>query len=454
VSLDLERFAAKEPAMRPLTFAVLLLAGAAAPLPAAAKEKDQPRPNTLTKQEMAGGWLLLFDGTTTFGWQVDGELAVKDGALVLGGKKKTAVLLDLGYFEASWEYRWEGGTSPRREARATLGGKGVGSSGGALSVAGPKSWVLERWELQPGPPGAAGSTSEFKVDSAKGASGHTNFQLQADSHVLVELTIPEGTTLSLRNFKIKPLGLKAVFNGKDLKGWQEIPGKKSKFSVNDQGALNIKDGPGDIQTQGQWDDFVLQLDVFSNGPHLNSGVFFRCLPGQFWNGYEAQIRNEWVTEVVLKDGTRLKGSYTPQGDEIVLRICQVEGKQVKMTKEVRKLAKTDIAHVIDHRDLPIDYGTGAIYNRQPARKVVSSDHEWFTMTVLAREKRLRVWVNGYQTADFTDPRPANESARKGSKTDAGPVSLQGHDPTTDLSFRNIRVVPLVRAGASRLRLTP
>ena len=55
--------------MRPLTFALLLLAGAAAPLPAAGKEKDQPRPNSLTKQEMADGWLLLFDGATTFGWQ-------------------------------------------------------------------------------------------------------------------------------------------------------------------------------------------------------------------------------------------------------------------------------------------------------------------------------------------------------------------------------------------------
>ncbi|HEV3118417.1 MAG TPA: family 16 glycoside hydrolase, partial [Gemmataceae bacterium] len=55
---------------------------------------------------------------------------------------------------------------------------------------------------------------------------------------------------------------------------------------------------------------------------------------------------------------------------------------------------------------------------------------------------LAVWVNGYQTADFTDTRAPNKSARKGSKVEKGPISLQGHDPTTDLSFRNIRIAEL------------
>jgi hypothetical protein len=202
--------------------------------------------------------------------------------------------------------------------------------------------------------------------------------------------------LFLRNVKLKPLGLAPIFNGKDLSGWKEIKGEKnkSKFTVTDKGELNIKDGPGDIQTEGQWADFVLQLECFSNGKHLNSGVFFRTLPGQFWSGYEAQIRNQW------------------QGDD---------------------------------RTKPVDYGTGGIYNRQPARKVVSSDKEWFTMTIVANGKHLAVWVNGYQTADFTDMRKPDKSARNGSKVDKGPVSLQGHDKTTDLNFRNIRIAGLAQA---------
>ena len=82
-----------------------------------------------------------------------------------------------------------------------------------------------------------------------------------------------------------------LFNGKDLTGWKEFPGKKSKFAVIDN-AINVKDGPGDLQTVGKYKDFILQLECKSNGKHLNSGVFFRCLPGQFWSGYEAQVRNQ------------------------------------------------------------------------------------------------------------------------------------------------------------------
>jgi hypothetical protein len=230
-----------------------------------------------------------------------------------------------------------------------------------------------------------------------------------------------------------------------MAGWKVIPDHKSVFTVTDKGELNVKNGNGDIQSDGQWDDFVLQLDVFSNGPHLNSGVFFRCQPGQFWSGYEAQVRNEWVTDVVLKDGTKLSGSYTPKGDEVSFQVFQVNGKQARATREVKKFAKSDVVQRTDHRDIPIDYGTGGLYNRQPARKVVSSDYEWFTMTVVANGAHTGIWVNGYQTSDYTDTRPQNATARQGTKVDKGSVSLQGHDPTTDLSFRNIRIAALPKA---------
>ena len=51
---------------------------------------------------------------------------------------------------------------------------------------------------------------------------------------------------------------------------------------------------------------------------------------------------------------------------------------------------------------------------------------------------MATWVNGIQVADFTDTRPANTNARQGYRAEPGVISLQGHDPTTDLSFRNLR----------------
>jgi hypothetical protein len=98
----------------------------------------------------------------------------------------------------------------------------------------------------------------------------------------------------------------------------------------------------------------------------------------------------------------------------------------------------------------MDYGTGAIYRRQPARFQVAKDREWFTMTVAAHGNHMAVWVNGIQVTDWTDNRPPSDNARNGCKLNLGkgPISLQGHDPTTDLNFRNIRIAELPKAGKS------
>jgi len=65
--------------------------------------------------------------------------------------------------------------------------------------------------------------------------------------------------------------------------------------------------------------------------------------------------------------------------------------------------------------------------------------------VVAQGNHLATWVNGYQVTDFTDRRRARQSARSGQRLAAGVISLQGHDPTTDLCFRNIRVASLPKA---------
>lgn len=351
---------------RPLHVLALLLTTAAL---ASAADKEKARPNTLMPKEIADGWILLFDGETTFGWKIDGEAKVEDGALVLGGTKATKAETTTAFdWEGNLEYAlqmemsWEGGSPPK--------------------------FLLIRNEWVSLTDAAKGKFVPHKAT-------HKGTTRRPPPPRPLAFEGPPGSKLMLRNVKYRPLSLKPIFNGKDLNGWNVIPGHRSKFTVTDAGELNIKEGNGDIQTEGQWDDFILQLDVFSNGKHLNSGVFFRCLPGQFWSGYESQIRNQW------------------QGDD---------------------------------RTRPVDYGTGGIYNRQPARKVISSDHEWFTKTIIARGNHIAVWVNGYQVSDFTDTRRPSNNARRGTKLDKGPISLQGHDPTTDLSFRNIRIAALPRLG--------
>jgi hypothetical protein len=202
--------------------------------------------------------------------------------------------------------------------------------------------------------------------------------------------------IEYRNIKLKPLGLKSMFDGKTLAGWREVKSTRPvkappEWSVK-SGTLHVEKGPGQLETEGTYDDFVFQMDIRTNTQdpklHPNSGVFFRGDPNGYWTGYESQIRNEW------------KG---------------------------------------DDRSQPVDFGTGAIYSRQPTRKVVANDNEFFTKTIVARGQHLSVWVNGYPVTDWEDTRPESPNARQGARLAAGPISLQAHDPTTNLDFKHIRI---------------
>ena len=48
----------------------------------------------------------------------------------------------------------------------------------------------------------------------------------------------------------------------------------------------------------------------------------------------------------------------------------------------------------------------------------------------------------HQVSDWTDTRAADENPRKGKRLTSGTLSIQGHDPTTNLSFRKLMATEL------------
>jgi hypothetical protein len=370
--------------------------------------------NTLTPAEAANGWILLFDGETTFGWTEEGAAKWKaaDGMLIADSSEAGWLRSNaaFGDFILRLEFRTgEEGTSGVFVRSAAEGEPHVTGyevqiwdqhpeywTGSLVNhVAAKKkghkagewnSYVIraegDRWIIN--------LNGETILDAREGKTkgGHIGFQCNADKKI------------EFRNIKLKPLGLQPIFNERDLTGWKEVGRPKPVeappvWSVKDN-AIHVEKGPGQLETVRKWADFVLQLDVRTNpadpGQHPNSGVFFRGTPGVFWSGYESQIRNEY------SDGDRTK---------------------------------------------PVDFGTGGIYRNQQARKVVADDGEFFMKTVIAHGRHMAVWVNGYQVSDFTDTKPEGDSVReKEAVLEAGVLSLQAHDPTTNLDFRNLRIVEL------------
>ena len=89
------------------------------------------------------------------------------------------------------------------------------------------------------------------------------------------------------------------------------------------------------------------------------------------------------------------------------------------------------------RTKPKDCGTGGIFRRVDARKVIGNDKEWVNVYINAVGNHYAIWVNGEQVSDWTDTRKADPNPRRGLRLDAGTIQLQGHDATSDFKFRNI-----------------
>lgn len=363
----------------------------------------EPAPNTLSPEEIADGWLLLFDGETTFGWKASSKAdwQVVDGVLTASNGEKGLLhtTSQFGNYVLRVDFRAAEGTNSGVFLRTSPHPTDVTSKCYELSIgdAGTTEW----------PTGSF--VQRAKSDVAKASDGWHTFEVTADGgeftvrldgkpclsyadakpigRGFIALEFNSGK-IEFRNIKLKPLGAKSLFNGKDLTGWKTYPEMKSKFTVTPEGAMHVENGRGQIETEDSFADFTLQLDVFVGGKGLNSGVFFRCIPGDTMNGYECQIQNEFL------DGDRTK---------------------------------------------PKDCGTGGIFRRQNARRIVADDLQWFTLTLHADGAHMAAWVNGYQVSDWTDKRKPHENPRRGKRLEAGTIQIQGHDPTTNLSFRNIRI---------------
>jgi hypothetical protein len=423
---------------RPFCFALLLFASAgcqpqpsspaaiqtAAPTQKAASQKATTKSSPakaseairpLTDAELADGWIALFDGHSLFGWQAQSKAnwSVKEGAITVSEGEKglltTTVPFDNYVLKADF-----------RAAKGTNSGLFLRTA----PVVDMDDIKTKCYELNIAPPDNPFSTGSFvqrqkAKDVPERAGEWQSFEVTLDGpkatvklngeevlsyddpapigRGLIGLQLNTGA-VAFKNIKLKPLGLEPLFNGKDLAGWKDHPESKSKFTVNDRGELHVTStGRGCIESDQQFGDFVLQLECISHAPSLNSGLFFRCIPGEFMNGYESQIHNG------LKNGDRTQ---------------------------------------------PVDCGTGGIFRRVNARLVNADDEQWFGKTIIAAGPHISVWVNGYQVTDWTDDRQPNANPRNGLRVEPGTLQIQGHDPTTDLSFRNLRAREIA-AGESK-----
>lgn len=392
-----------------VAFSVSLLAPRAS---VAADPKEKTANNQLSREEIADGWIKLFDGQTMFGWKANSNVNWTIADSTIAGDTGDAGLLvtttEFADFELRCDFRLEKGGNSGIFLRSAFSPKDPTSdcyelnmcdthpafpTGSLVGIVKPRKSVSGEGKWMTYYVKAVGNQIDVVLDGEQILS-YTDTRPAALRRGFIGLQ-KNAKKAEYRNVYLRPLGEQPLFNGNDLAGWRVVPGGKSEFKAVD-GTIHVKDGRGFLETESEWGDFVLQAEAKTNGKHLNSGIFFRAMPGTAEapsNGYECQIHNAW------------KG---------------------------------------DDRAQPVDFGTGAIYRRIPARRVVTNDFEWFTITLAAVGPHISVWVDGEQVTDWTDTRKANPNPREGLRVEPGHFSLQGHDPTTDLAFRNLRAVELTK----------
>lgn len=365
------------------------------------------KPQLLSEEELREGWISLFDGQTLFGWHAHSKAdwQVKDDAITVTGGEPGLLCTPVRF--ADYVLKVDVQTDATSNSGIFLR---------TPPVVGKEDVTTRCYELNMAPsdnPFPTGSlVGRKKVEKPIDLTQWTTIEARCEgNHItvtiggevvcdytdekptlsgLVGLQLNSGRA-SFKNVRLLPLSQKSIFPGENLSGWKQPEGSKSRFSLTPEGELLVEDGRGCLETEGEYQDFCVQLECKTLAADLNGGLFLRCIPGELMNGYESQIHNGLV------DGDRTK---------------------------------------------PKDCGTGGVFRRVNARYVVSDDLAWFTKTIVVDGDRIATWVNGYCVTDWQDTRELNDNPRNGLRKKAGTLQIQGHDPTTKILFRKMSVATL------------
>jgi hypothetical protein len=178
-----------------------------------------------------------------------------------------------------------------------------------------------------------------------------------------------------------------LFDGKSLDGWKasDEPGT---FSVQD-GELVVHGTRSHLYYVGpvegaDFKNFEIKAEVMTK-PGANSGIYIHTkFQDSDWpkTGYEIQVNN------THKDPKKTAGLYG----------------------------------VKDNYEAP------------------AKDDEWFTITIRVEGKHIVTKVNGNVITDWTEPEDWQPPAQMpGRKLGSGTIAIQGHDPGSEVHYRNIAI---------------
>lgn len=367
----------------------------------------------LPAEQLEDGWIRMFDGQSLFGWFMVGKAdwRVQDGTLSVsrGERSYLCSSFELADYELKVDFRSDADSNSGVFLRCQPEPQDVGTECLELNIAPadnpfPTGSFVQRKKLDWEDLGEGFDPTEWHTYHVRLVGDQVEVRLDGKQVLEMEgFATAESGHISLqhnsgrvefRNILLKPVEATDLKTGDDWEQDWTVAKKDDsvEFSVTSQeDGLRISGGLGQLQSKRDFGDFILQASYTLDQPEVNSGIFFRCIRDNMLDGYECQVNHAVI------DGDPLR---------------------------------------------PADAGAGAIFRRQAARIVVGSGTEPSFLTVLAKGPHLLTWVNGVQVVDFVDTREPDENPRRGLRLEPGPLSIQGHDPTTQATYHSLRISEL------------
>ncbi|MFN7875016.1 MAG: DUF1080 domain-containing protein [Pirellula sp.] len=354
----------------------------------------------LADEELREGWIRLFDGQTLMGWTPsDGaNWHVVDNTIVAteGSNSLLCTSVPFSDYEVSLEFRAEQNTNSGVFLRTPLVPADPARDCFELNIApndnpfptGSLVFRKKRDDLASDPAPkewhnlkalVRGMHVTTWLDGVQTCDYQDTTNLKSG---LIGLQFREGK-IEFRDIKLRPLTEEVLVGKMD----RFKPAVNVLADYDPAGALTISGGRGHVESTFTFGDGVLQFSAETLAGNVNSGVFFRCIPGEDMNGYECQLHHGYS----------------------------------------------------DSRFKPVDSGSGAIFRRQAARAVLSDEGQVAHVVIVASGPRISTWVQGVQVVEFVDTRKPDANPRRGLRLEPGTLMLQGHDPECKVRFHSIRV---------------
>lgn len=374
----------------------------------------------LTTEQLEQGWIRLYDGFEMAGWFYvgAGNWTFNDGMITVDGGEPS--LLCTNFQASDFELLVDFKCSAKTDSGILL-----------RSSADPRDMARDCYELNIAPADSDYPTGSLvnrqKVDSDKLGEVTPNqwhtyrvivqgdeVKAWLDGTAIVEYTdsrkLRRGYiglqhnlgVVRFRNILMRPLGSRELsLNENWQKDWKALDnaGPSFKVEANAEG-LRLRGGPGQVESNEQWDDFILQASYKVANPNVDSGILFRGLADRYNEAYECQIYH----------GPTLD----PAADKSKARF-QTGALNIPLKGETTN-----------------------------ARILASPGTSPTFITIISDEGQFSTFVDGLLVADIADTREVSVNPRAGFRRAAGTVALQAQDENCDITFGRLNISPIAR----------